>query len=1180
MKLRTSLAASILVIFLTNSPAAIFTWDTASGDSSLTGGNGTWDTSSALWSTDGGATNVTWPAASTGDDDAVFGGTSGTVTVAAGGVTANHITFSSAGYTITGAAVTLDGSAAGINTAADATISSVISGSVGLVKLGAGKLTLSNANNYNGNTVIEQGTLELLGGNDRIGNSGSMVFAGTGSVVFGGNAQTLANLALTTTAGNVTGTALNGSLTLNGANALVISPSSVTGGRIAEIDASGLSSLTINKPGQSLQVGGFAGASSPGNSGMLRLSESTNVIQVASVNVGTSSGANASNVLNKGEMELGTSNTIHADNWTLGNTRDGGIVRFRSGLTNPTVTLRGSNGTSPVTKITIGQNGAGGTGVGTSNMDLTSGAVDILATEILLSRGFSTATTANAPAVSGSFSFFEGNVVADTVWLSKNESGGRNNSNTSHFFQLGGNAKINSLVFGQTTHTGTVTSSTTGVTFNAQYTLSAGELRAAEIKAGTGSFWTATTRRINFNGGTIANYDANTDLSINGVSGTGGSISIVLGSTGTPTFRADAGRSVTIGAFTAITGSGSLTKSGAGQVTMAGTSTHSGDTIPKEGSLVIANSNTLSASTLDLADENLGTISFDGFTSLAVGGIKGTRSISLLNAALAGIALTVGQNNQSTIYKGAINQSSAIRKIGTGLWEYDPGSSHSSVLAGLNVSGGTLHLKSGNFTVTGSATTGSPDSMSGVIVSRGGTLRIDGAAISATGGSFVITSGNTLGGSNHFILDSGSFDAGTREVLNAYGATGTFTINNGTFSAGEFRVSQSATGTVNLNGGTLRVTKIKHNNNTEIVNFNGGTLQARADVPDLITADIDNAWIKAGGLTVDTDGFNVTIPKLLAADPDSAGGGLTKTGNGMLTLTAPNSYTGLTKINHGELRVNVNHGSATGNVIVGDSEGEPGTAILSGNGNIGGAITVNADGVIAPGAGVGPLSTASAVSGNGRISIELNGAASDQLNITGSGTIQVTSLSLQLSVISAPTEASYVLIDSATPIIGTAFASVNGLPAGYQLVFDNTLHQVRMEQLPPTASYAAFAETIVDVNKRAKLDDADSDGINNQLEYTLGGNPNVADSSILPQVSLTTPNAVFRFKRSDSSENDVTQTFQWSNNLQNWNDITLGTTSAGQVTIEENANDHDDVTITIPLGENTKIFGRLRTSTP
>jgi autotransporter-associated beta strand protein len=334
------------------------------------------------------------------------------------------------------------------------------------------------------------------------------------------------------------------------------------------------------------------------------------------------------------------------------------------------------------------------------------------------------------------------------------------------------------------------------------------------------------------------------------------------------------------------------------------------------------------------------------------------------------------------------------------------------------------------------------------------------------------------------------------------------------------------------------------------------------------------------GLTVDTNGFDVTIPKLLATDVTSLGGGLTKTGSGILTLTSANTYTGDTNIKQGDLRINVNHSSATGNVIVGDDEGDFGSAILSGNGIVGGPITLNIDGAIAPGNGLGVLITGFNVSGEGELTMQLDGAVADTLELTGSGVIDISELNLNLSVISDPTQTSYILVESASAITGSAFASVSGLPAGYAVVYDNTLHQIRIEGTPPAAGYDAFADSITDVTKRGELDDADSDGISNLIEYALAGNPNLPNRQILPAFAATATNAVFTFKRSDDSENDTTQIFQWSTDLQTWNDVALGAATAGIVSVVENESAADDITVTITKGTNTKIFGRVKIDKP
>ena len=968
--------------------AASYFWDGTSTTADADGGSGTWDTTSTNWDTLATAgADIAWPSSGT-DNDAVFGGTAGTVTVDAGGVIANDITFNTANYILQGGKISLNGTTPTISNAVAATINSEIAGTAGLVKSGAGTLTLGGANTYTGTTTMTGGTLTLSGGNNRLATAGTVSFTGSSTLDLGGNSQTLSTLSIATAAASTTGVLTNGSLTLNGANALTITPSATTGGRIAELNASGLSSLTISKSGQSITVGGFAGGTSPGNYGVFKLSAVSNEITSSSINIGTTGGANAGGVLNSGRLELGAANTINSNTWKLGTTRDGGIVQFQSGLTTPSVTLRGQNGTDAVTSIVIGENAAGGTGVGTSHMNFSGGAVDILVSTLTISRGGSGSTN---PAVNGSFSMGSGTLTAAQIWLSKNESGGLN-ANTSSFTQNGGTVNATALTFGQTTAVGTSLP-----VFNSQYTLNAGTLKAGSISAGTGVFATTSTRRINFNGGTISTLNADTDLTINGVTGTGGSIGLVLGTAGSPTFDVATARTITLGSFTALSGAGSLTKTGAGILSMnsaaayTGTTTISGGTVslvggadrlPTGTDLTLAN---VTGASLNLNSNN------QTIGSLAGGGTSGG------NISLGTGILKVGNANTTT-FSGQLSGTGSLVKVGSGSLTLDGNSTVS--LAGMNTSGGTLEITSGNYTITGSASTSAPDGTTGFVVTRGGTFRLNGGNITATSGTYLFTAGNTGGGGNSFILDSGTFNADGREILNAYGSSGTTTINGGLFVGNGFKVTQNV-GILNLNGGTLRVNRLYGDGNTSTINFDGGTLQARQNNAGFVDGTITNALVKVGGAIIDSNSFNVAIPEALLEDAGSTGGGLTKQGNGTLTLSAANTYTGATTITGGTLAISGTGSIAnSSSIIVGasttfDVSGVTGGftlgsgQTLSGTGSVAGAMTVA--GTLSPGNSPGSLATASQTWVNGgdfnwQI-LDATGAAgtgSDTMVITGS----------------------------------------------------------------------------------------------------------------------------------------------------------------------------------------------------
>ena len=78
------LLAALAVVGISAGPAmaADVTWDitpgtVGAGDSAITGGTGTWDTTTGNWTTDGGANNVAWDNTANPGDTAVYHGYSG-----------------------------------------------------------------------------------------------------------------------------------------------------------------------------------------------------------------------------------------------------------------------------------------------------------------------------------------------------------------------------------------------------------------------------------------------------------------------------------------------------------------------------------------------------------------------------------------------------------------------------------------------------------------------------------------------------------------------------------------------------------------------------------------------------------------------------------------------------------------------------------------------------------------------------------------------------------------------------------------------------------------------------------------------------------------------------------------------------------------------------------------------
>jgi autotransporter-associated beta strand protein len=169
-----ALTTALALILVAPSSAASLRWGPSGS-----GGSGTWDANETVqWFN--GVNSVKWPAAGGVDDDAVFAGSPGTISIANGGITANDIAFNTTGYSIQGQTITLNGSSPSITTAGGviSEISSMIAGSAGLAKAGTGTLILRGNNSFSGNVVLGDTSGGIASGTLRITHGGAL---GTGS---------------------------------------------------------------------------------------------------------------------------------------------------------------------------------------------------------------------------------------------------------------------------------------------------------------------------------------------------------------------------------------------------------------------------------------------------------------------------------------------------------------------------------------------------------------------------------------------------------------------------------------------------------------------------------------------------------------------------------------------------------------------------------------------------------------------------------------------------------------------------------------------------------------------------------------------------------------------------------------------------------------------------------------
>jgi autotransporter-associated beta strand protein len=179
-------AAALLGVGVSQAPqakAANLYWD-ANGTTPGVGGTGSWDTTSAFWSSSSAGTDAAATANFTANDIAYFTGTTGEVTLS-GATTIGGLVFTGADFSITGSTLTLaapTGSATpavSVSAGNRATVTSVVAGTSGLTKTGNGSLLLTNTgNSFTGDVTIKGGSLVVT--------SNAQLGLGTGQVsIFG-----------------------------------------------------------------------------------------------------------------------------------------------------------------------------------------------------------------------------------------------------------------------------------------------------------------------------------------------------------------------------------------------------------------------------------------------------------------------------------------------------------------------------------------------------------------------------------------------------------------------------------------------------------------------------------------------------------------------------------------------------------------------------------------------------------------------------------------------------------------------------------------------------------------------------------------------------------------------------------------------------------------------------------
>lgn len=419
-------------------------------------------------------------------------------------------------------------------------------------------------------------------------------------------------------------------------------------------------------------------------------------------------------------------------------------------------------------------------------------------------------------------------------------------------------------------------------------------------------------------------------------------------------------------------------------------------------------------------------------------------------------------------------------------------------------------------------------------IGAGGNASI--GVVNLSGGTYTSTAGANTG---MFVGENGT---GT---LNISGSAVVTLNTNGAAASGTLQFAGNATslaGTVNLLGGSLSTFGVTKGASTGAstayqLNLNGGTLKALANNPAFFNDIAAEAYVHAGGGTIDNGGFNITVAEPLLAP--TGGGvsaiGLTVSGGGYLdtpmviltggdgtgatavaTIDAAGNLTGIVMTNPGvnyttpptftlygggfgntgaitgtaTIVTNTSGGmtfagSGTGTTTVTGANTFTGPVTVSGgrlamSGAQGNAFTVNSGGSLTPHGPAALLSVPALTLANGsNATFELStaNANNDQIEVTTPGT----GLNLGTATITLYEEG------------GTTAFTTLGTYTLFKYTTGFTGPVSGLSVANPVLGYTyTFAATGSEITVNLASNDTDGDGLPNAWETANGLNPNSA----------------------------------------------------------------------------------------
>jgi len=534
---------------------------------------------------------------------------------------------------------------------------------------------------------------------------------------------------------------------------------------------------------------------------------------------------------------------------------------------------------------------------------------------------------------------------------------------------------------GLTVAAGTLTLSSTTDTYSGNTTINTG----GTLQLGSATAIPNGANKGNVNVNTGGTFDLNNNSPIiNGLTGSGVVDNVSAGGAATLTLGSNGVSSTFNGVVQNTSGSVSVTKVGTGIITLAGANTYSGVTTVSQGQLVISSAQVGTSDNATVADGATLAVTLSGssqwtpnslavgnttvggalgFYAVANGGPAPIGSVASVTFFGAATRINVESINGSPTVGGiyplmAVTPSSAsVLGATVVLGDVPPGTTGHLTITGGDNSGGALNfvVDSASEIWTGTAGNGNWDLATGNwnagLFVNGDNVLFDDTATGTT--NVVVNAAITPGNIsvNNSVLTysiaatTGKAIGGTHS-LNKTG-TGTLTLSGPntysggtTLTAGQLNLGGGATGPANspIGTGTLTINTgtIDNTSGADLTlqpaiaeNWNGNfTYEGSAHSLNLGSGAINlGASIQ---LTVATN--TLTIPGVIT-DANN-GYGLTKVGNGTLTLANSNSYSGPTTLLTGQLNLNTNSALSTNTFTIAggvlDNTGA-GDVVLGGN---------------------------------------------------------------------------------------------------------------------------------------------------------------------------------------------------------------------------------------------------------